>query len=206
MGRIAIFIDAAYLQKVMRNEFSSPRLDYAKFSEKIAGGREILRTYYYDCLPYQSHPPTDEEKERFGKKQKFLNALEKYRRFQVSLGRLEKRGKDIDGKPIFEQKRVDILLGVDLALLSAKHQITDAALVAGDSDFLPAIQAAKPEGVVVHLFHGPFAHRDLLQSCDETTRIDQPFIDSVLEIPLIPTPVITATGSSSVVAPTKINT
>ena len=71
-------------------------------------------------------------------------------------------------------------MGVDLALLAAKHQITDAAIIAGDSDFLPAIVAAKAEGVVIHLFHGQFPHRDLISTCDERVRIDQPFIDSIL--------------------------
>jgi len=97
-----------------------------------------------------------------------------------SLGRLEYRGVDANGKPIFEQKRVDILMGVDFALLAAKHQITDAALLAGDSDFLPAVEAAKPEGVVIHLFHGASPHSDLFNHCDERVRIDKALIDSIL--------------------------
>jgi uncharacterized LabA/DUF88 family protein len=93
---------------------------------------------------------------------------------------LEFRGNYAEGgKPIFQQKRVDILLGVDLALLAAKHQITDAAILAGDSDFLPAIEAAKPEGVVIHLFHGNSPHRDLISACDERTQFDQAFIDAI---------------------------
>jgi uncharacterized LabA/DUF88 family protein len=181
MGRIGIFIDGAYLQNVLRYEFNRPRLHWGKLATKIAGGREILRTYFYDCLPYQSNPPSNDEAERFGKKQGFLNAIGKYPRFEVRLGRLEYRGRDGNNQPIFEQKRVDILMGVDLALLAAKHQITDAAIVAGDSDFLPAIEAAKPEGVVIHLFHGQNTHRDLIQTCDENARIDQAFIDAVLD-------------------------
>lgn len=139
----------------------------------------LLRTDDYDCLPYQSQNPTTEERERFGKKQRFVAALERTPRFQVRQGRLEFRGNDHQGRPIFEQKRVDILMGVDLALLVAKHQITDAVIIAGDSDFLPAIEAAKNEGVVMHLYHGRTPHRDLVAACDERTRIDQSFIDSV---------------------------
>jgi uncharacterized LabA/DUF88 family protein len=179
MNRIAIFIDAAYFQYVLREEFGSPRIDFGKLATKMAGGREILRTYYYDCLPYQSNPPTIDEADRFSKRQRFHYALARNPRFQVRLGRLEYRGNDASGHPIFEQKRVDILMGVDLALLAAKHQIADAAVLAGDSDFLPAIEAAKPEGVVIHLFHGGSPHRDLVSACDERTRIDQAFIDSV---------------------------
>ena len=180
MSRIAIFIDAGYFQVMTREEFGVPRIDFGKLAAKMAGGKEILRTYYYDCLPYQSNPPTADEADRFSKRQRFHYALERIPRFQVRLGRLEYRGKTTAGEPIFEQKRVDILMGVDLALFAAKHQITDAAVLAGDSDFLPAIEAAKPEGVVVHLFHGLSPHRDLVSTCDERTRIDQAFIDSIL--------------------------
>ena len=128
MSRIAIFIDAGYFQVMSRDEFKSPRIDFGKLAAKIAGGKEILRTYYYDCLPYQSNPPTADEADRFSRRQRFHYALDRNPRFQVRLGRLEFRGKTTTGEPIFEQKRVDILMGVDLALLAAKHQITDAAI------------------------------------------------------------------------------
>ena len=181
MSRIANFIDGAYVQFMLRDEFHEAQIDFKKLAEFMAGGRNILRTYYYDCLPYQSSPnPTPEERARFGKRQGFHSALSMIPRFDVRLGRLEFRGTKDNGKPIFEQKRVDILMGVDLALLASKHQITDAAIFAGDSDFLPAILAAKPEGVTIHLFHGQNPHRDLIQECDERTRITQAIIDSVL--------------------------
>ena len=181
MSRIGIFIDAAYLGFTMRAEFGGVRLDFAKLVQKMAGGRDLLRAYFYDCLPYQSAAPSLDERARFGKHQQFHNRLLAIPRFEVRLGRLEYRGKKDDGTPIFQQKRVDILLGVDLALLAAKHQITDAAILAGDSDFLPAIEAAKAEGVVIHLFHGKAPHRDLVSKCDERNRIDQAFINTILQ-------------------------
>lgn len=96
----------------------------------------------------------------------------------MRLGKLAFRGTQ-DGRPIFEQKRVDILLGVDLVQLAAKHQITDAMVLAGDSDFLPAIEIAKQEGVVVHLFHGASPHNELLTRCDERVRIDDEIVDAI---------------------------
>ena len=84
-----------------------------------------------------------------------------------------------DGRPIFQQKRVDILLGVDLTLLAAKRQIQTAILIAGDSDFIPAVRAAKDEGVAMVLVHGDNCHHDLWQEADERFRIDQKLIDSV---------------------------
>lgn len=179
MGRIAIFIDGGYLQSTLKHEFGSAKICFQKLVNQMAAGREILRSYYYDCEPYQSNPPTSEEKIRFGNAQRFHYALDQIPRFQVRLGKLAFRGHDDRGKPIFQQKRVDIQMGVDLVLLAAKHQVSDAVILAGDSDFLPAIDAAKPEGVVIHLFHGNHPHADLVARCDERTRIDQSFIDSI---------------------------
>lgn len=181
MGRIAIFIDAAYLQFTLKNEFESPKICFQKLVNRMAGGREILRSYYYDCEPYQSDPPSPEERERFSRTQRFHYALDQIPRFQVRLGKLAFRGNNIEGKPIFQQKRVDIQMGVDLVLFAAKNLISDAAILAGDSDFLPAIDAAKPEGVVIHLFHGAHPHTDLMARSDERTRIDRAFVDAILK-------------------------
>ena len=57
--------------------------------------------------------------------------------------------------------------------------ITHAAILAGDSDFIPAVEAAKSEGVVVHLFYGPRAHRDLISVCDERTYITKDLLSSL---------------------------
>jgi len=74
---------------------------------------------------------------------------------------------------------VDILLGVDLMRLAAKGQISDAVIVAGDSDFVPAIRAAKDEGVLIRLVHGPSPQRAISAIADERLRIDQLLIDRV---------------------------
>ena len=70
--RVAIFIDGGYLEKVIKNEFGGLPVDFAKLVEVLVGGRELLRSYYYNCLPYQSNPPTQEEFERFAKKERFF--------------------------------------------------------------------------------------------------------------------------------------
>ena len=63
--------------------------------------------------------------------------------------------------------------------LSANGHIREAMLVAGDSDFIPAITAAKSEGVIVTLIHGQRCHGDLLRAVDERRKIDQQLIDSI---------------------------
>jgi len=178
--RIAIFIDGAYLDATTRNECGGIRIDYTKLAQKLAGGVEILRTYYYNCLPYQHHPPTSEKSKRFSQAQKFHTALRALPRYEVREGMLVYRGDDEKGKPIYVQKGVDIQFGVDLVLLSAKQQISHAALIAGDSDFVPAIEVAKNEGVLIHLYHGATPHRKLIEVADERTKITAEFLADVV--------------------------
>ena len=63
--------------------------------------------------------------------------------------------------------------------LAAKQAIQEAVLVAGDSDFIPAIMAAKSEGVLVRLFHGASPHSELWQEADERTQLTEDFIGSI---------------------------
>ena len=194
MARLAIFLDGGYIDQLASNEFST-WIDYEKLVREItnvvtsrtAEPLDLLRTYYYHCLPYQSSPPTASEEKQFASKRRFFNALRRLDRFMVREGRLKFRGLDGRGEPIFQQKRTDLMLGLDFALLSGKHQITHAALVAGDSDFIPAVEIAKQEGIVVCLFHGPSKPRrddstyaqELWYAADERFELTQSFMDRV---------------------------
>ena len=191
MARLAIFLDGGYVDKIFNEEWSV-RVDYKKLSEamlatiaaKTPEPIDILRTLYYHCLPYQGNPPSDDEARRYGQARKFFDALRNLDRFEVREGRLMRIGVDRDNKPIFQQKRVDLLLGLDFALLSGKGQITHAAVLSGDSDLLPAFDVAKNEGISVWLFHGPRVSRrngkptfaaELRLAADERVEIDAAF-------------------------------
>ena len=170
-------------------------VDYQKFVNKVVNvissntkePLDLLRTYYYNCLPYQSSPPTASEQKQFAQKRGFFGALTRIEKFLVREGRLAFRGHNNQGEPIFQQKRIDLLLGLDFALLSGKSQITHAALIAGDSDFIPAVEIAKQEGVVVSLFHGPIKDnrndstyaQELWSVADERIELTQSFMESV---------------------------
>ena len=180
MARAAVFIDSGYFAKVLKLVFGEPKINFEAFSDKICGHDERLRTYYYYCMPYQSTPPTDEERERYARADKFVYNLRKLKRFEVRLGKLI----FIPGIKDFIQKRVDVLLSVDLVRMSWDHQIDKAILVTGDSDFVPAIQAAKDAGVVTVLYYSrghPLvgALDELLYVCDEQYEITKELIDSV---------------------------
>lgn len=113
---------------------------------------------------------------------RFIDALSRLPRFEIRLGKLEYRGINAtDGKPIFEQKRVDIMLGVDMALLAAKQRIDRVAILTGDSDFIPALKVAKNEGILVHPYHGDPAsvHREIWVEADDRTRIEASVIEQI---------------------------
>lgn len=163
-NRAAVFIDGAYLTKILDVDFGKPKIDLAKFSDILCGNNERLRTYYYNCMPYQSCPSTEEERRRFASMDKFVYTLRKLPRFEVKLGRLGCVGGE------FIQKRVDIALAVDLVRLSCGRMIGKGVVVTGDSDFVPAIEAAKEAGVLVMLYYSPSSiHDELLSAVDEST-------------------------------------
>ncbi len=142
-NRVAVFIDGAYLEHVLKEEFGKPQIDFQALSEKLAGGSDILRSYYYHCPAYQSDPPTEEERKRYSGRRRFFEALERLPRYSVRLGRLARRGPDGQGAYRFEQKMVDILLGVDMVLLAAKHSIQEAVLIAGTATSYPQYQSPR---------------------------------------------------------------
>jgi len=173
--RLAIFIDGGYFDAVLRDEFKGTRIDYEKLILGLTSSNTLLRSYYYTCEPWQSNPSTNDESKRFSAAQRFHNYLRKIPNFELRLGRLAYRGQDINNNPILEQKQVDILLAIDLLRLSYRGAISQAILITGDSDFIPAIKIAKDEGVQVILAHGSKPHLSLLDEVDQTTGIDLKF-------------------------------
>lgn len=196
MARLAIFIDGGYVDAICRREARGAQIDLQKLVTAVhrivdnstAEPVDLLRSFYYSCPPYQNDPPTQDDRDRTSAFRSFHTAIERLPRFEVRLGHLQRQGQRADGSPIFGQKQVDLLLGLDIALLSGKNQISHAVLVAGDSDLVPAIKVAKQEGVSAWLFHGPSRARDdghstfsgeLWQAADERFEMDEAFWQSV---------------------------
>jgi len=195
MARLAIFVDGGYYNALAAKHYKT-RLDFSKFIKEIINivaaktpeTIEVLRTFFYDCFPYQSKTPTDNERRLYGNKLGFFNYLETLARVQLRKGVLAYRGTDAAGEPIFIQKKIDLLLGLDFAEQSTKGHITHLALIAGDGDYCPAVDFAKKESVCVWLFHGPKISpankectysEELWKSCDERFEIDLAFISRV---------------------------
>lgn len=173
MDKTAVFIDNGYFKKV-QDEFNV-RVDYLRFVEYICGeSSERFRTYVYDCPPYQSNPPTEEEIKKKSNFDSYKYNISKLPRFEFRMGRLQiirdKEGRKItesDGTPVLKQKGVDMALGIDVARLSTTRQIQKIIIIAGDSDFVPAIIAAKQEGILVTLYYYNKVHDSLYDVCDD---------------------------------------
>ena len=205
MGRVAIFIDGGYWHKILRNHFGNPQVDFTKLPIELAEGQEILRTYFYDCLPYQDNPPTEVQKRFSSSRNRFITALKFIPRYEVKLGKLVRREihfvplentesgqgyrlatlEEIDAGVTssltkYEQKGVDVLLGTDLVKLAAKQSISTAILIAGDHDFVAPVKSAKEEGVLVKLFYRPgTVSSELLTLSDEKIEITRDLIDTI---------------------------
>jgi len=185
MSRYAVFIDGGYLNKILKD--LNVKISFLKLSEEFANGEERFRTYYYDCSPYMTPTPTEEEKRRKSRFDKFIYYLQREPRFLIRLGRLQRIGNN------FNQKMVDILLSLDLVKLSLEHQIQRAVLITGDSDYVPAIKIAKDAGTIIQLCYYerksnpkdpndkgfPHPHDELLESCDEWKLITSHLIKKI---------------------------
>ncbi|MBM4252628.1 MAG: NYN domain-containing protein [Deltaproteobacteria bacterium] len=175
--RAAIFIDGGYLLKQVQDARLTP--DYRNLAAYLLKPLrrnvqlDLMRCYFYYCPPWMSERPTEAELRRMAAHERFMAELqEQCDRWQVRLGKLERR-RDGD-KEVFAQKRVDVQLSVDMVQHAAAGHIQHAVLVAGDSDFIPAVIATKQSGATLTLWcdKDRSVHRDLILHADEVHYID----------------------------------
>ena len=133
----------------------------------LAGGERPWRTFYYHAMPWVSDPPLPAEHAVAARKQAFIDFLARKPGWVIRTGVLERRGGRKPGDWVYAQKRSDVMLAVDLTRLAWRQEIQRAVLVAGDSDFVPAIEDARAAGVHVTLWYDPAtAHADLVAAAD----------------------------------------
>ncbi len=186
-AKSAVFVDNGYFKKVLAKDFPTCRpVNYLTFSDLIVNGSERLRTCVYDCPPYQSDPPSEKDIALKSGFDKFKFTLNRLPRFDFRLGRLQKKmfeGKPIlkkDGTPEFSQKSVDMLMGVDIARMSWGKQIDQAIIVAGDSDFVPAVMTAKDAGILTKLYYSGYVSDDLYDACSDRVLITEELLKKCL--------------------------
>lgn len=143
----------------------------------LKADEELFRIFYYDCEPF-GHVitnPIDGSKIDYGKKRvftarkQFFSELGQTDGVALRRGELKTRGWEFCGSykkslesgsapgapgpqdvyPNFEQKGVDMRIGIDVATLSLRKIIDRIILFSADTDMIPAIKLARREGLQI---------------------------------------------------------
>src|SRR5437879_12885618 len=77
MEQCALFVDGGYFAKVTEQNFDRPPIDFQRLSDVLSGPAQRLRTYFYDCVPYQGNPPTAHERAKHAAKANSLHAVQR---------------------------------------------------------------------------------------------------------------------------------
>lgn len=169
--KVAILIDGGYLRVVARGALG--RICTPDIIEAVAhacvdpaDGERLFRVLYYDCSPYNGSQrlPVSGDIHTFTASDHWLKDLAARNCFAVRLGELKFRGykprqiptqgralTDADFAPDFEQKGVDMRIGLDIATFSQTRAVERVILVTNDTDFIPAMKHARKAGLQVVL-------------------------------------------------------
>ena len=141
-----IFIDGSNLYHSLKNIFGRTDLDIGKFCQRLLRRRKLIRIYYNNAKV-----GIKEEPERYRHQQAFFAGINAIPYSELRLGRLVYT--NWPSVPPYE-KGIDVQLTTDMLTHSYKNNYDVATLVAGDNDFVPALQALKDTGkhVEVALF------------------------------------------------------
>lgn len=133
----------------------------------------LLRVLYYDCAPYARNVklPVSGKPHAFPGSDAWLRELARKDLFAVRRGVLKFRGfvpkrtpialtplTDSDFKPSFEQKGVDMRIGLDIAQYANAKSVERIVLITEDTDCVPAMKHARKAGLQVVLMSLPNSH------------------------------------------------
>ncbi len=164
--RVMIFIDGSNIYHSLKNIFKRTDVDIGKFAKKLLDKRRLVRIYYYNAKV-----GLREEPERYKDQQKFFAGVVAIPYTELRLGRLVYH--NWPHSPPYE-KGVDIQLATDMITHSFKNNYDVAVLVAGDTDYVGALQAVKDNGknVEVALFGKERTSLQLRKVSDRVVTID----------------------------------
>jgi hypothetical protein len=163
-----VLIDGGHLRALAQAAKHKYTPDYI---EKVAlacvqADERLLRVLYYDCARFvgMTKLPVSGGDHEFKGSDQWLRQLAAKDLFAVRRGVLKFRGwkpkkiplataklTDADFAPDFEQKGVDMRIGLDMATFSAAKSVDRIILVSGDTDCVPAMKHARKAGLQVVL-------------------------------------------------------
>lgn len=196
--KTALMIDGGYLRA--RAKASGLAYDndlIRRFANSCyAEDERQFRTFYYDSPPFKGKVklPVSGKKMDYPGLADWLDELSREERFAVRRGTVGFRGwsprkipvtgrdlEDRDFRPVFEQKGVDMRIGLDIASFCELRSVERVLLVSGDTDMIPAMKHARKAGLEVGMMELPEAehtkplHYSLLTHCDFTRKVAWPF-------------------------------
>ncbi|HYZ52081.1 MAG TPA: NYN domain-containing protein [Streptosporangiaceae bacterium] len=171
LARYTVMVDVGYIYAAAGELLfgTSSRRDFrvdavsliqgvSKHADELIRG-ELLRVYWYDAA--RDRVPTIDQR-----------VIAQMSRVKLRLGNLNARG---------QQKGVDAQIRADMEALARHHAITDAVLVAGDEDMVPAVEVAQAYGARVHLWgieppYGTNQAERLVWESDTVEILDSSFV------------------------------
>jgi uncharacterized LabA/DUF88 family protein len=183
--RVAIMVDGGFLRVVVSQAGLKYNNDYVEVIVRAAVGpdEELFRAFYYDCAPFVGELtlPVSGKKVNFDRHNLWVHNLAAREYFAVRLGVLKFRGfkpkkipiapEELDDEhfePVFEQKGVDMRIGLDIATFSNTKAVDRIILVTNDTDCIPAMKFGRRAGIQIVLLGFPDKKpaRDLLPHVD----------------------------------------
>jgi uncharacterized LabA/DUF88 family protein len=153
-----LFIDAGYLRKrytAAMQKFLG--VDGDLTVEELRDTFDAYRAFFYDCLDERRGPDTAGERR--------LQEVSRLSGYHVRKGKLTGQGPG-------RQKQVDISLAVDMLEHASRDNFGRAELIAGDSDFVPVVQALVRMGKWVEvIYDADSIASDLLEAADSRYQI-----------------------------------
>src|SRR5579859_5717217 len=192
LSRYAIMVDVGYIYASAGELLfsASSRREYRVDADKLIQALikqaddqvrgQLLRVYWYDAA--RDRVPTFDQR-----------VIAQMPLVKLRLGNLNARG---------QQKGVDAQIRADMEALARHRAITDAILVAGDEDMVPAVEAAQAFGVRVHLWgveppYGTNQAERLVWESDTVEVLERSFIEPYFtKNPSAPDPRSDPIGSS----------
>jgi uncharacterized LabA/DUF88 family protein len=171
--KVAILLDGGHVRAKANQAGKHYNPDFiAGFARKCAvSDEEIFRVLYYDCALYSGAVklPVSGSPHIFTSSDRWLEELACKDLFAVRRGVLKFRGfkpkrtpvkpsgplTDADFNPDFEQKGVDMRIGLDIAAYSNNHAVERIILVTNDTDCVPAMKYGRKSGIQVVIVELP---------------------------------------------------
>ena len=167
---VAIMLDGGHLRAHARRAQRDYNPDFIEQIARACAVRSetIHRVLYYDCAPFSGKVtlPVSGVTKQYTGADHWLHELARKELFAVRRGELKFRGfvprkipikppqgqlTDEDFRARFEQKGVDMRIGLDMAVFASNRAVDLIALATNDTDCIPAMKHARIAGLQVAL-------------------------------------------------------